>query len=337
MPRADFEIAPGIRLSVSGADTDVRHFLAEYQPTQVEPAPGLEPAVDVAFVRRFEGSALPHGLRGRHKTVGWSMALSSADDGGIRADVLLTGRPAAFARSLVQGYYVEPLLSIAAAEHGYVQLPAAGIVNAVGLHVLIGRSRAGKSTIATRALAAGDQILGDDQVLLSADGGWRPFPRRLRLYPDIRQTASAAWRRLRGSTRAVLTGRRFVATVTRAFVRPSLAVDVAELGGQWDATPRRATRVVLIERSSEVTNVQIGSANAAAASTWAQAILAEQRAKLRRLDDAAWAARIEAAEVREAEILAEALAGIAIRHVRIPEGWPAARAIEATAGALQLG
>jgi hypothetical protein len=335
MVAATFEQVAGLGLTISGSADDIRHFDREYGAFRA--APGLAPkatlAIDFAPRARSAGDGT---WTDGHKTVAWTVGLSPASEADVRARISLRGQPASFARSLVQGYVVEPLMSVVAAELGSVQLPAAGVVDARGLHVLIGRSRAGKSTLAARSLAAGGEIIGDDQVFLDTTGAWRPFPRRLRLYPDIRETAPTVWGRLAPRTRALLRARRAIAALTGDFVRPSLGVGIAELGGAWDARARRAVRIVLLERSRDTTSLELQPTDVAEAVRWATAILEEQRGRLSRNVGADWLARLAAAETRERAILTEAMAGVDVKRLRLPDDWGARRAIDAAAVALGL-
>jgi len=335
MTHAEFEIVPGLQLSVSGAEADVRHFVREYGAFG---AAAGEPRRSTLGVELGATSGSPENevWTDEHKTIGWTVVLSRAAAPEPRLRIAMRGAPASFSRSLVQGYVVEPVMSVVAAELGFVQLPAAGIVDGRGLHVLIGRSRAGKSTLAARALAAGDRIIGDDQVIAGASNAWRPFPRRLRFYPDIRDTAPSVWRRLASQTRGLLTARRLIAAATRGFVRPSLGVDIEELGGRWDPRPREAARVVLLERTPDVASPQLQATDLDEALDWATTILAEQRARFRRRLGTEWQARLTAAETHERAILTEAMAGVAVERLRLPDDWPAASAIDAAATALGL-
>ncbi|MET1232080.1 MAG: hypothetical protein ABWY52_04420, partial [Candidatus Limnocylindrales bacterium] len=67
----------------------------------------------------------------------------------------LLGVPISFARSLVQGYVVEPMLSVIAAEHDRALVPGAGVADERGLTLVLGRSGAGKSTLMARLAATG--------------------------------------------------------------------------------------------------------------------------------------------------------------------------------------
>jgi len=327
-----FELAPGLIVSVAGPAGDVRHFLREYGPRRVEVPEGSEPSLRV----EFEAAASDGGHRqwsDGHKSVRWRVRLAGPAGPAV-VGLELRGVPRSFARSLVQGYVVEPLASVLAAERGSVLLPAAGIVDGRGLHVLIGRSRAGKSTLAARSIVRGGQILGDDKVIAGASNAWRPFPRRLRFYPDIRETAPDVWRRLPAGTRAMLVGRRLLERGTGGRIRPSLAVDAAVVGGAFDAAPRRAVRIVLLERGAGAERVDVAMSGVAEAVAWSQAILEEQRARLVRHLPDDWAARVAAIHPLEAEMLSDAMRGVPIERVRLPGGWTARRAVDAAARAL---
>lgn len=339
-PVSRYALAPGLVLSIEGGAADVRHFDREYGPCRVgDPAAGDSPVSQLQV--RFGSSVGADGggpvVGGGHKTVSWEVGLPAAGEHPARVRIALRGLPASFARSLVQGYFVEPLLSVVAAETGSVLLPAAGIMGDGGLDVLIGRSRAGKSTLAARALAAGRHVPGDDQVMVDATGGWRPFPRRLRFYPDLRETAPRAWAALAPGTRARLRARGVVSELTRGFIRPSLAVDPAELGRRWDPAPARAARILLLERSPGAPDVAIAPSDAGRALDWAAEVLREQRSRLARVADAGWASRLSEVAARERETLGAAIDGVPVLEVRIPEAWGAQRAIAATATALGYG
>jgi len=330
-PRAEFELAPALTLAVTGPAADVRHFLDEYGPRRIALPSGAEPSLTVELQ-----ASLGPGSRAwsdGHKSVRWHIGLSSGPT-PAHAGIRLGGAPRSFARSLVQGYVVEPLLSVLAAERGSVLLPAAGIVDGRGLHVLIGRSRAGKSTVAARTLAAGGQILGEHQVVATPSGAWQAFPRRLRLYPDLRETAPQVWRRLPFRARAVLVGRRLLEVFTRGTVRPSLAVDARVLGARFDPGPRRAVRIVLLERGADIDRVEVAASSVAEAVAWSQAILEEQRARLARHAPGDWVERLAAVPRLEAAVLSEAMTGVPVERVRLPGAWAAPRAVDAAARTL---
>jgi len=334
---AVFAFAPGLALRVGGHAAAVAQLRSEYGPSEI--AGDSPAALEIVFGSREAGRAVPQGAvaaKGGHKTVSWRVTLGNPADAPLRAWVSTRGWPPGFARSLVQGYVVEPLLSIAAARCGHVLLPGAGIVGDDGLLVVIGRSRAGKSTIAARALANGRRILGDDQVLVDGEGRWRPFPRRLRFYPDLAVAAPAAFARLRPGTRRMLRLRGTVAAATGGFVRPSLAVQAAELGGAWRPGPLPAARIVLVERRTDAVALVVEPATMERAVDWARRVLVEQRERLAMIGGEAWRPALEAAARTELEILRAALAGTPVQAIAVPAGWSAAEGIARTAAALGL-
>jgi hypothetical protein len=331
---ADFLFAGDLRLRVTGDDAVLGHARREYGPAEalVTGAPDL----DVTFgpIGRDDGGStagsLPPG-RGGHKTVAWRVHAGDPDASPLVARIETSGWPPSFARSLVQGYVVEPLLSIAAARRGIVLLPGAGIVLDDGLVLLLGRSRAGKSTLAARALTAGRTILGDDQVIVGAGASAWPFPRSLRFYPDLARTAPASYGRLRRPTRLGLRLRAGLARLSAGFVRPSLAVDGAELGQRWDPRDRPIARLVLIERHAVRSDLEAVSASPQEAVEWAAELLSEQRSRLAILGGGAWRLAIEQTAAVEHTILRRSFDGLPVDRIAIPGSWDAPTAVAATA------
>jgi len=344
MDAATFEFAGGVRLRIQGADAAMAHFRREYGPCLV---PDHE-TVDALVTIGAPSTVGTHGTPGGHKTVGWRVAVDeTADDATayplgdplappLALRIATRGRPQSFVRSLVQGYFVEPLISLVAPGRGLVLVPSAAIASEDGLVLILGRSRAGKSTVAARAMASGRMVLGDDQVFLDRSGNCWPFPRRLRFYPDLVETAPAAYARLRSQTRRALRLRRWVAALSRGWIRPSLAVDRTELGGGWTPTSMPIGRIVIVERSTPARSVEVSSTLPAAALETAVNLLEEQRARLARAAGAAWTQRLAEAQAVESSILNESLASIAVDRIVVPDRWAAGASISALARQLGL-
>jgi hypothetical protein len=330
-PEASFRLADRLVLRVSGDPAAVDQTRREYGPTEVVGSATGDPDVDVVYGRPAGGTELGPVRRGGHKSVRWGVRLGDPVADVLRASIAIRGWPGAFARSLVQGFVVEPLLSVAAARHDLVLLPSAGIVGPDGLTVILGRSRAGKSTIAARAAALGHPVIGDDQVIIGRDGGAWPFPRRWRFYPDLVRTAPGAFRILRPGTRRALRIRGLISTFSRGYVRPSLAVDPVELGGRPESMPRRPARLILLDRRAELPEISDVEATVDDAVAWAADLLAEQRARLRALGGADWSTGLDGVAAKENDVLREAFAGITCRRVSVPRAWDAARAVSTTA------
>jgi hypothetical protein len=325
-----YSFGPAVGLRVRGSPLARAHFEREYAPAGPADAPPDVDAV-VGLWRRPRVAREGTQAVGGHKTARWRVALSDPDRQplGVRIDV--AGGPPSFALSLVQGYYVEPLVGVALARAGFVALPSAAIVGRDGALVVMGRSGTGKSSVSVRALAAGWDSLGDDQVVIAADGRCWRYPRRLRLYPDVRRTAPRAWRRLRPATRRALAGRRVLRAATRGYVAPSLAVAASELGRPARAEPVPAARLVVVERSAAVTSLTEREGDAEWAVQQARAVLGEQRVRLAAAAGARWTAALEDAAEREARIVRAWLEPLPISHLLIPRAWDAPAAVGALA------
>lgn len=326
----DYPIGPRLRIRICGGRAPLCHFAAEYAGAEARSAG----AADVEI--RFAGHGAPGPtVRGGHKTVSWTVALGDPADDILRATIALHGWPRSFALSLVQGFLVEPLLSVAAARAETVLLPSAGIEENGGVLVLLGRSRSGKTTLAARALAAGRGLLGDDQVLVDCAGLCSPFPRRLRFYGDLRHTAPDTYRRLPAPVRVGVLGGAAVARLTRGYVAPPVRVHPAVLGQRELPGGSAITRVVLVERS-DGSILEHGPLEVDEALTCALEILDEQRAQLRTAGGAAWRATLEETRRLEMDVLRSAWSRTSLSRLRVPRAWAAPDAIRLLAAQLRL-
>jgi hypothetical protein len=337
---ADVAFGTGLRLRISGDAAAVRHARREYGPAGLPAAGGVD--LEVRFGRggpddqlAADGPERRPG-RGGHKTVAWRVDLGDPDTSPLVARIETSGWPASFARSLVQGFIVEPLLSVAAARRGLVLLPGAAIVLDDGLALLLGRSRAGKSTLAARALTAGRTMLGDDQLFVGPDGNAWPFPRSLRFYPDLARTAPSSYAQLRPGSRLGLRLRALMAAVSGGYVRPSLAVNGSELGLRWNPEARQIARLVLLERDADVSTLEAVATSAQQAVEWAGELLQEQRVRLADLGGPEWSAAIDRAAELEHGLLERSFADRPVARLAIPASWDAPTAVEATARLLGI-
>jgi energy-coupling factor transporter ATP-binding protein EcfA2 len=322
---SDYAFGPAVRLRVHGSRSAIAHFAREFGP-RLAPVSAPEVEVDVRFGWPRGGRA--GAASGSYKSVRWRVELSCPDDHPLCAEIVLSGGPPSFALSLVQGYFVEPLVALALVGEGYVALPGAGLAIDEGALLLMGPSGSGKSSLSMHALGLGHSLLGDDQVLLDGQGGCRPYPRRLRVYPDIRDTAPEAWLRLCGSTRRTLTVRRAVRRLTRGFVAPSLAVPMTEIGPAAPPGPLPLKRLLVVERTASVRDLDVRPRDSAWAVERAGTILADQRSRLVAIADEAWRRALSAAGETEIEIFRRAIAAAPIDDVRVPDGWESARAVK---------
>jgi hypothetical protein len=324
-----------VRLRVGGPDAVERHFRQEYG--EVADASGGDVAVEVRFGPLACATPGRAVIVGGHKTARWRVALSAPDVRPLAATIELRGRPLSFATSLVQGYFVEPLVSIASARVGEVLLPSAALAGTDGALLLIGRSRSGKSSLAARAIASGWTVIGDDQVFLDARGYCRSFPRRMRFYWDLPQVAPRAYARLPRRMRVELGWRRAMRVVTRGYVRPSLPVSPRAFGQRHPSRPARVERVLVLERSDAVDAVTVIGADLAEVVATAGRLLEQQRERVAAGGDDGWRRAIYAAQRAEADVLRRALLHTGpLDRVLIPGRWDARRAVAELALALGI-
>ncbi len=328
---ARYAFRPGLELRVRAGTAALRHFGAEYGAAATRDD-GSSPAVEVSF-----GRDRPHGrteLEGGHKTVRWQLAIGDPASSTLTAQIHLGGAPRSFALSLVQGYFVESLVAIAAARAGYVLLPAAAIEQAGRALVMLGASGTGKSSLSVRALASGCGVLGDDQILIDSAGNCFRFPRRMRFYSDLRLTAPTAWARLPAAARAGLQARRAARVLSRGLVAPSLPIAADLVGDPGGAGPLGACRFVLLDRAAGVGTLGTEAVLPTEAASYGLALLAAQRERFAAGLDDRWRTALEELVEVEQAILDSAFAHAPIDRLLIPKAWDAPRAIGELARAL---
>lgn len=327
---AKYAFGPAVRLGVQGSRLARSHFAAEFGAalaTNDVTEPDLEVIIRLASVPRLPGVTMAGS--GGYKTARWRLALSDPDGRPLRAALGWFGGPASFALSLVQGYVVEPLVALALARAGFVALPGAGVAGDDGAILVMGRSRSGKSSVCLRLVARGVAVLSDDQIVLDGRGRCWPYPRRLRVYPDLRETATAAWTKLPPQARRALGLRRAAQRLTRGYVSPSLALSLAELGAVPIRDPLAACRLVVVQRDPAVAQLTTRERHANWLLSEARASLLEQRARLIALVGPRWREAIGAALQAELNTLRAAASAAPVTEVVLPQDWKAPRAIAA--------
>ncbi|MBA2383343.1 MAG: hypothetical protein H0V68_01580 [Actinobacteria bacterium] len=322
METRQFDFRSDLKLVLRGSARDLRHFEAEYGPGVISNGVDAE-----AFVTLIGRGPCPTG---RYKSVRWGVSLIEARP-PLRMEICLRGRPRSFGLSLVQGYFVEPFLSLLAPDAGCVLLPAAGFCVGGRTFVLMGRSRVGKSSVAARVLAAGHVFLGDDQIFLDAAGQTSYFPRRLRFYSDVETTAPAAYRALRARVKAGLQARKVMRRATRGYVAPPVRVHPSSVGPGARASGERFPVDVVVHvvrgESDSIRNEQI---TAEAAVDHASELLQLQRAQLVRALPAL-RERVERVAASERDILEAAFASVRTETLFLPDRLTASAAIDALA------
>ncbi len=320
-----FDGGPILRIEGNGATR--RHFVAEYGAALCSGV--VAPDLNISFGagNHVDASSPGEWIEGGHKTMRWRARLCAPDESRLDATIRLSGWPRGFGLSLVQGYFVEPLLSIAAARSGVVLLPAAAFEVDGKALVVIGLSGSGKTSLSMQAMALGLPVLGDDQILLTPDGACRPFPRRLRLYPDLRHRVPLAYQRLPRSARARLQVRRAVRSASRGWLGPSLALSRGHLGQETLPAPRPVGGIVLLERSASPGEARLVKATTGEAIDFGIEALREQRRRLADCGDA-WAACLAATERVEAGLLGHAFACAPVSRIVVPTPFGSSQLLE---------
>jgi hypothetical protein len=316
---------PSIGLGVTAESAAILHFELEYGPSaEDQSACPLEITIG-PIPSSFPSVA---SWQGRRRTTTWRVALASPDRAPLRAAIDVRG---VFGLPLLQSLAVEPLLSVAFARRGEVLLPAAGILRPAGLLIALGGPRAGKSSLAVRGLGRGLRILGDDHVILEPQGSARAFPRRLRLYPDLIETAPDVYRRLPAARRRDLRLRELGRRLSRGRVRLPILVPAAEIGGVTAGVAGGATapaeEVAILQRSPDVRDAVIETLEAAEVAARAGGLIEADRSILQ-ARGSAWAEACGAALRTEIALLESAWATTPARAVTVPARWPAIRAFE---------
>jgi hypothetical protein len=234
----------------------------------------------------------------------------------------------------VQSTVIEPLVSLAAVRAGSVLLPGAAIAQGDRTVLLLGRSRSGKTSLAARALAAGLRVLGDDQVIINAERECLPFPRRLRLYPDLSQTAPAAFAALRPSVRTRLAALGRVKALTRGFVAPPVSVSASALGGTGADQVRVMIGEVVVVHRARVDALTLQPLDPDELSAEADDVLMSQRSEIFKVPGVQ--AAYQGLLAHERTIIACALAEAPARRVLVPDSWSSEQAVGALAHELDL-
>jgi hypothetical protein len=313
--RAEYQFAPGLGLAIEGDAATVSHFDREYgSAATLEPTPVVVEVVFPGHGSAQSGGSVPGG----HKSMRWRAELTAPDATVLGVRIEISGWPRAFARTLVQGYFVEPLLSVAAVRAGALLLPAAAFLNESGATVIMGRSGSGKTSLSMYALALGSAVLGDDQVLIDPEGACRTFPRRLRVYSDLGERVPLALHRMPRHIVAQLRVRKLVRILSRGAIAPPLPVPISIFGQRSPLHPAPIRRVVILERPVAKGGLRTETATVADAMSHAMRLLREQREHLSFVGGDSWREALIRLELKEEGLLMAAFESASIERVTAP-------------------
>lgn len=330
-----YRFGPGLTVSIRGQRRARAYFRAEYGAASLASS-SEPPAVEAVIGSRAHptvAGAMPEPeLVGAHKLAHWRASVPVRPElDTMRVAVAVRG-PLGLA--LVQSTVIEPLVSLAAVRAESVLLPGAAIAQGNRTVLLLGRSRSGKTSLAARALAAGLSVLGDDQVIINADRECLPFPRRLRLYPDLSRTAPAAFAALGPSVRTRLTALGRVNALTGGFVAPPVSVSASAIAGNRSDAVRLLIGEVVVVRRASVQALTLEPLDPAELADETDDVLLGQRSEIFKVPGVRPA--YEALLAHERAIIACALAAAPARRVLVPDSWSSEQAVGALARELEL-
>jgi hypothetical protein len=330
-----YRFGPGLTVSIRGERRARAYFRAEYGSAALAESseiPLVEAVIGAHVRATAEAASGEPELLGAHKLARWRASVPiSPEVDTMRVAVAVRG-PLGLA--LVQSRVIEPLVSLAAVRAGSVLLPGAGIAQGDRTLLLLGRSRSGKTSLAARALAAGLRVLGDDQVIINADRECLPFPRRLRLYPDLSLTAPAAFAALRPSVRTRLAALGRVNALTRGFVAPPVSVSPSAIGADVDGPVGLLIGEVVVVRRARVDALTLQHINAEELAAETDDVVMGQRSEIFKVPGVR--AAYETLLAHERAIISCALAAAPARRVLVPDSWTSEQAVGALARELQL-
>ena len=328
--RETFAFLEGLRLQVRGDARTLAHFRAEYGAVRTD----SPTTADLVVTFDKAAPSAPLSFEAGYRSLRWRVALDPAENGPLRATIDLRGAPKSFGLSLLQGYVVEPLLGLLGPAAGHVLLPAAAVQTESGVLLLIGRSRSGKSSLVARTAAAGAAVLGDDHVLVGPNA-CHAFPRRLRLYPDIADTAPVARAALPARTRLVLRALGLVRTASGGAIAPPVRVPIETLGAVL-REPVPLARIVVLERA-EVPRLSAEALSSKDLVATAIAVLREQRQALEKVHEPSWREHLDRVLETEGSLLREAFAPLsAVSRIVVPTRLPAGESVASIAAELAI-
>ncbi len=330
-----YRFGPGLTVSIRGERRARAYFRAEYGAAALADspdAPAMEAVIGARIRAASDETTREPKLSGAHKLAHWRASVPvSPELDTMRIAVAVRG-PLGLA--LVQSRVIEPLVSLAAVRAGSVLLPGAAIAHGDRTLLLLGRSRSGKTSLAARALAAGLRVLGDDQVLVNADRECLPFPRRLRLYPDLARTAPAAFAALPPSVRGRLAALGRVSALTRGFVAPPVSVSASAFGAAAPDPIRLLVGDVVVVRRAQGDTLTSERLDPQELEAETDDVLMGQRSEIFGVPGVR--AAYETVLAEERAIISSALAAAPARRVLVPDSWTAEQAVEALARELEL-
>ncbi len=194
-------------------------------------------------VQNQDGASAGLTARGVYKAVPWSCSLSRGDDGRWR----LGFKSLAMREYLAMHIALLPALWLLLTTRSVALVSGAAFASDGMATVLAGPTGTGKTSLLLGAVQRGAQLVGDEYVGLSSDGGVSPIARSLALRSATMALAPEAANRLSGPRRMALRIAELVSTATQARLEPLSHLRPEELGLNVATGPANIRRIVWLE------------------------------------------------------------------------------------------
>ena len=247
LPSETYLFPSGVSLRIHSAQAELlAHFRGEYGEgaTEAQGPPDVEVYAGRAAVASSpDPGLLANGFAGRHKILRWRVGVA-----GIDQDTTIVAFEGGgqMVISFLQTFYVEPLLRLKFAERGHTLVHAACVVRDGRSVLFPAGSAVGKSTLTLQHAAAGQPVQGDNYVILSPDGRTLAFPRRMRIYSDLRSTAPEVFRQLPAAEQRRLRVAAIVKRLSAGYSNQPRRLTVQQMLAGSKACPEARLRAVYL-------------------------------------------------------------------------------------------
>ena len=241
-----YEFPPGVVLRIVSRHSHVlAYFDAEYGAFRTAGTADVQLNVHVGRQGNIAHSpdAIVH--RRRHKLTSWTITFTDLDS--ERTDVEFDGH-GVMTLPYLQSFYIEPLLRLKLLLRDHALVHGASVCKGSQSRLFVGGSRVGKTTLTLSQAERGNAVQGDNYVILSPTGTSIAFPRRLRIYPDLRRSLPTVHRRLPLTTRTRLKSYAILNWLSRGYANPATRVPLAQLVPDCKVTPEAVVESVFVLR-----------------------------------------------------------------------------------------
>ena len=241
-----YEFPPGVVLRILSPRSHVlAYFDAEYGPLRTAGTADVQLSVRVGKQGKITHSTDAIVYRRRHKLTSWTITLSDLES--ERTSVEFDGH-GVMTLPYLQSFYIEPLLRLKLLLRDHALLHGASVCNGSKSRLFVGGSRVGKTSLTLSQAERGNAVQGDNYVILSPDGRSIAFPRRLRVYPDLRTSLPTIHRRLPFTTRTRLKSYVILNWLSRGYANPATRLPLAQLVPDCKVMPEATVKSVFVLR-----------------------------------------------------------------------------------------